>query len=761
MRIYIVGAHMEQDLNDIERLPLNDTLVPRALPHHTKQPLLNSCVDSGIETVKLSGPDLKQPDLYFNREISLLEFNRRVLQQARDCNTPLLERVKFLCISTTNMDEFFEIRVAGLTQKFESGSTHAGPDNMAPQDILKAISIKAHELVDLQYKVLNEELIPELEKENIHFIKRGEWTERQEQWLRNYFEEELISVLSPIGLDHSHPFPRIQNKSLNFIVSLEGRDAFGRKGGYAIVQAPRALPRIIQLPPEDEGNGVNDFVFLSSAIHSYVDELFPGMTVTGCYQFRVTRNSDLYVDEEEIDDLLLAVEGELASRNYGATVRLETAHDCPAELTNYLLTKFGLQEDVLYQVNGPVNLNRLIAVCDLVDRPDLKYPSFTPSIPKALQSQQDIFAAIRSRDILLHHPFESFLPVIDFLKQAAADPNVIAIKQTLYRTGPESAIVDALVEAAKAGKEVMVVVELRARFDEEANIALANRLQEAGAHLVYGVAGYKTHAKMIMVVRREEKKLRRYIHLGTGNYHPRTARLYTDYGLFTCAPVLGQDIHQVFLQLTSLGNFTKISKIRKSPFTLHKSMEEKISREIEHAKAGKEARIIIKLNSLTEPESIGWLYRASMAGVKVDLIVRGICCLRPGVTGISDNIQVRSVIGRFLEHTRVLYFNNDGKPEVWCSSADWMERNFFKRVEIAFPIESKKIRLRIIKELEYYLSDNCQAWLLREDGSYQSGSELCPQYCFRKNKDSVNNIDEIKSCHCSQLALLKSLADYC
>lgn len=751
---------MGQDLPGIKILPINDLSVNQTYAHNNMPTMLPDSREYDLKVIEQIEPALKQSDLYFNRELSLLEFNCRVLAQARDCNIPLLERVRFLCISTTNMDEFFEIRVAELKQKLESGSVQAGPDNMTPQEILNAIRLKAHELVDLQYHVLNEELIPALEKENIRFIKRGEWTDNQEKWLRNYFEKQLISVLSPIGLDHSHPFPRIQNKSLNFIVSLEGKDAFGREGGYAIVQAPRALPRIIQLPPGEEDNGTNDYVFLSSVIHSYVDELFPGMTVTGCYQFRVTRNSDLYLDEEEIDDLLLAVEGELASRRYGATVRLETAHDCPAELTGYLLNQFSLQEDDLYQVNGPVNLNRLAAVCDLVDRPDLKYPSFTPGIPDILKTQPDIFSAIRSGDILLHHPFQSFLPVIDFLKQAAADPNVIAIKQTLYRTGADSAIVDTLVGAAKAGKEVMVVVELRARFDEEANIALANRLQEAGAHLVYGVVGYKTHAKMSMVVRREGLQLRRYVHLGTGNYHSRTARLYTDYGLLTCDPAIGQDIHQVFLQLTSLGNFKRITKILKSPFTMHKGMVEKIKREIEHARAGKDARIIIKLNSLTEPKSIRMLYRASMAGVKVDLIVRGICCLRPGVEGISDNIQVRSIIGRFLEHTRVFYFHNNGEPEVWCSSADWMERNFFKRVEIAFPIETKEHRLRIINELEYYLRDNCQSWILREDGTYQSAIEMCQQRCSRNSVDPDLAQDDLATCHTAQLALLKTLADY-
>ncbi len=671
--------------------------------------------------------DLKSPDLYFNRELSLLEFNRRVLEQARDGRTPLLERLRFLCISSTNLDEFFEIRVAGLMQRHESGSIQTGPDNISSQELLREISRRAHELVDLQYRVLNEELIPALEQENIRFIRRSEWLESQERWLHQYFDEELISVLSPISLDLAHPFPRIQNKSLNFIVTLKGRDAFGRKGGYAIVQAPRALPRLIQLPPDEAGNGPYDFVFLSSIIHAYVEELFPTMKVTGCYQFRVTRNSDLYVDEEEIDDLMRAVEGELASRRYGDTVRLEAAHDCPGELADYLLQRFQLLSEDLYQVNGPVNLNRLIAVCELVDRSDLKHPSFIPGYPPSIPLYGDIFSAIRAGDILLHHPFESFLPVIDFLKQAAADPNVIAIKQTLYRTGPESAVVEALMEAAKAGKEVTVVVELRARFDEEANIALATRLQEAGAHIAYGVVGFKTHAKMLMVVRREGKRLRRYVHLGTGNYHPRTTRIYTDYGLFTCDKTMGEDVHHLFLQLTSIGSFNHISKVLSSPFRLHNAMRENIEREILHAKGGNGGQIIIKVNSITEPNIIRSLYAASMAGVEIDLVVRGVCCLKPGIPGVSENIRVRSIVGRFLEHTRVLYFANAGQPEVWCSSADWMERNFYRRVEAAFPIENKILRQRVIRELEFYLEDNLQAWILSSDGGYTRAGEVLLQ----------------------------------
>ncbi|GBE09751.1 polyphosphate kinase [bacterium BMS3Bbin12] len=663
--------------------------------------------------------DLKQPELYFNRELSLLEFNRRVLAQARDEATPLLERLRFLCIASTNLDEFFEIRVAGLKQRVELGAVQpSGPDNRTPQEILKAVSGQAHDLMDEQYRVLNEVLIPRLAEREIRLIRRTEWTEAQEAWVHKYFEESLLPVLSPLGLDPAHPFPRILNKSLNFIVSLEGLDAFGRSAEVAVAPAPRALPRIIQLPMEESGSGPFDFVFLSSVIHAYIDQQFPGMQVTGCYQFRVTRNSDLFVDEEEIDDLLRAVEGELASRRYGAAVRLEVAHDCPEDIVEYLLHKFQLGRDDLYQVNGPVNLNRLAAVCDLVDRPDVKYPGFTSGLPARLIGSPDLFEVLRKQDLLLHHPFESFLPVVDLLRQAAADPEVLAIKQTLYRTGPDSAIVDALVTAAQAGKEVTVVIELRARFDEAANIGLAERLQEAGAHVVYGIVGYKMHAKLILIVRREGRTLRRYTHLGTGNYHPRTARLYTDYGLFTSDPVIGDDIHRIFLQLTGVGRAPKIRKVLASPFALHGAMLERIDREARHAAEGRASRIIVKVNALVEPQVIQALYRASMAGVRVDLIVRGICCLRPGVPGVSERIRVRSVVGRFLEHTRVYYFLNGGESEVFCASADWMDRNFFRRVEACFPIESRALRERVIKELKFYLKDNTQAWVLQNDGTY-------------------------------------------
>ncbi|QBQ54590.1 polyphosphate kinase 1 [Nitrosococcus wardiae] len=667
----------------------------------------------------MDAPDLKHPDLYLNRELSLLQFHSRVLAQATDESIPLLERLRFLCISSTNLDEFFEIRVSGLKEQIALGSVQAGPDGLTPQETLKRVSEYAHSIVEEQYRILQETLFPQLEKENIRFLRRQEWTPKQAQWVKRYFNSELVPMLSPLGLDPAHPFPRIINKSLNFIVALEGKDAFGRENGIAVVMAPRTLPRLIHVP-RTYAKGPYEFIFLSSIIHAYVDDLFPGMSATGCYQFRVTRNSDLFVDEEEIDDLLHALEGELSTRRYGDAVRLEVADNCSDEMADFLLKQFNLTLDDLYKVNGPVNVNRLIALPDLVDRPDLKYPPFTPGLPLRMTRNTDIFEIIQRGDVLLHHPFESFVPVIEFLRKAAADPQVLAIKQTLYRTGPDSAIVDALVEAAKTGKEVTAVVELRARFDEEENIHLANRLQDAGAQVVYGVVGYKSHAKAMVVVRREGKRLRRYVHLSTGNYHARTSRIYTDIGLLTCDKDIGDDAHKIFSQLTGLGRARKLKKLWLSPFTLHKQLISYIDREAEHAKDGKPAHLIAKMNSLTEPQLIQALYQASQAGVKIELIIRGICRLRPGIPNVSDNIQVRSIIGRFLEHSRIYYFLNDGHSEIYCSSADWMERNMFRRVETAFPIEDPRLAERLLKEgLLLYLSDNTQAWILQSDGSYK------------------------------------------
>lgn len=664
-------------------------------------------------------PNLKLPDYYINRELSALEFNRRVLQQAINPDTPLLERLKFLCIVSTNLDEFFEIRVSGLQQRLELGSAPAGPDMLTPLQVLNSISERAHAIVDQQYCLLNDVLIPELEREGIRFIRRTRWNRAQQKWLRRYFEDEIEPVLSPVTLDPARPFPRILNKSLNFIVGLKGVHAFGRPCSRAIVQAPRSLPRLIRLSPDLKDTGPDDFVFLSSVIHAFVDELFTGMEITGCYQFRVTRNSDLYVDDEEVDDLLRALEGELIASRYGAGVRLEVAHDCPADLTNFLLEMFDLGEDDLYRVDGPVNLNRLMAVYHLCDREDLQDPPFIPNVPRELRDSDNVFAAIAAKDILLHHPFESFGPVLEFIKRAAQDPTVLAIKMTLYRAGPDSPIVNALVAAAQAGKEVTVSVELRARFDEAANIELANRLQTAGAHVVYGVRGFKTHCKMTMVVRREDGKLRRYVHLGTGNYHPGTARMYTDYGLLTADPQIGDDVHQIFLQLTSMMQTPPLKRISQSPFGMHEHIMAQIEHEIRNVAGGGTGHIIAKLNALVEPDVIRALYRASCAGVFVDLIVRGICCLRPGIPGVSENIRVRSIVGRFLEHSRVYYFHANGAEHVFCSSADWMDRNFFRRVETTFPILDEDIKRRLIADLDVYLSDNTHAWELQSDESYR------------------------------------------
>ncbi len=663
--------------------------------------------------------NLKLPDYYINRELSQLEFNMRVLRQSRDETVPLLERLKFLCISSTNLDEFFEIRVSGLKQRLAISPAPIGPESMAPAEVLRILADRIGRLVSEQYRVLNDELIPQLANAGIRFIRRSEWSADQRSWLENYFHTEVVSVLSPTTLDPTRPIPRILNKSLNFIVSVHGRDAFGRQRHRAIVQAPRSLPRLIQLPVKLPGTGSADFVLLSSIIHAFADQLFAGLTIEGCYQFRVTRNSDFYLDHEEVDDLIRALEGELFESRYGAAVRLETAHNCPDELAEYLLEHFNLDRQDLYQVDGPVNLERLLAVYDLVDSPQLKYRPFTPGVPKVLINSANVFDVIARGDILLHHPYQSFTPVMDFLYHAATDPDVLAIKQTLYRTSPDSPLVDSLVQAARAGKEVMVVIELRARFDEAANIELANRLQEAGAHVVYGVAGYKTHCKMLLVVRREGARLRRYMHLSTGNYHPRTARVYSDYGLLTANELLGEDIHQVFMQITSLTKTSSLNLLFQAPFTLRDKLIELIRRETSHATAGRKARIVVKVNALVEPHVIRALYKASMEGVSVDLIVRGICCLRPGIPGVSENIRVRSIVGRFLEHARCYYFQNDGAEEVYCSSADWMDRNLYRRIEIMYPILNGALKRRLVRDLQTNLDDNTQAWELNADGTYR------------------------------------------
>ncbi|HSC68585.1 MAG TPA: polyphosphate kinase 1 [Cellvibrio sp.] len=655
---------------------------------------------------------------YFNRELSLLEFNKRVLHQAYNRSLPLLERLRFLCIFSTNLDEFFEVRVGGLVEILERNAPPTlGPDGLTQTQTLNEISLRAHELVAEQYRILNGELLPAMREQGIHVLRREDWSQEQIQYLKHIFLSDVLPVLSPIGLDPAHPFPRILNKSLNFIVKLDGKDAFGRNSGRAIVQVPRSLPHIIELPEALSTKGRN-FVFISSIIHFFMAEIFVGMTVMESYQFRLTRNSDIFLDEEETDDLLRAVQGELAYRQYGDEVRLEITDTCPSELEQFLLQRCEIKERDLYRINGPVNLNRYSDLFDLVKDARYFFKPFVQSMPKLPKRTNSYFEVLQKQDILLHHPFDSFQGVVDFLREAATDPNVLAIKQTLYRTGSNSPIVDALVTAAKAGKEVTAIVELRARFDEEQNVALAERLQRFGIHVIYGVVGFKTHAKMILVARREAGKLRYYVHLGTGNYHPRTSKIYTDYGLLTSDKDIGEDVYRIFLQLSSMGKASKMEALLYAPFTLHRGMVKRIRTEKEHAEQGKPARIIAKMNSLYDEELVNELYAASQAGVQIDLIVRGVCQLRPGVAGLSENIRVRSIIGRFLEHHRVFYFENNGNPDLYCSSADWMLRNMFHRVETCFPIKHKKIRDRIMEDLHLYLTDNTHAWLLQEDGNY-------------------------------------------
>ena len=668
--------------------------------------------DEVEETVSESAQlDLANPEYYLHPELSRLAFNERVLSMAMDPTQPLLERLRFLTIASTNLDEFFEVRVAGLVEQIGFEGARRGPDGLSPEEAVNLIRARVQEMVVAQYKALNEVLLPALADEKIVIIPRDRWSERQRTWSKDYFEAQVLPVLTPTGLDPGHPFPNVRNKSLHFIVSLKGKDAFGRPAGLAVVPIPRCLPRLIPIEGEAEGT----FVLLSSIIHAHITALFPGLKVTGCHQFRVTRNSDLWVDEEAVDDLLHALRGELNTRAYGDAIRLEIASNCDEGLCTFLLGVYGLDERDVYRVDGPVNLHRLEALYEL-DRPDLKYPPMTPSHP---QITGDFFRVLRNQDVLLHHPYEGFKSVIDFVHAAARDPQVLAIKQTLYRTSSDSSIVSALVEAARAGKEVTAAVEIRARFDEALNIDLAARLKEAGVHVVYGVVGFKTHAKMMLVVRREEGCLKRYAHLSTGNYHRGTARYYTDFGVLTSDPSLTEDVHKVFLAITSPGLSPNLSALLQSPFTLQPSVLQLIDGERQRALAGEPARIIAKLNNLSDPALIQALYRASQAGVEIDLLVRTICSLRPGIPGVSDNIRVRSIVGRFLEHSRVYYFLDGGKERVYCASADWMPRNLYRRVEIAWPLRRKRIKRRVIREaLKLGLKDNIQAWTLDVDGEW-------------------------------------------
>lgn len=672
-------------------------------------------------------PSLDDPSLYANRELGQIDFNLRVLAQACDPSLPLLERLRFLCISCTNLDEFFEIRVGAVRHSAELGLP-AGRDGIAPARLLERIHERAARLVDGQYRCFQDSLKPALAAQGIRLPDRHEWTPRQARWLRAHFQSEIMPVLSPLALDPAHPFPKILNKSLNVVVVLEGRDAFGREGHLAVVRAPRSLPRIIRLPAHTaNAEDGEDFVFLSSVLSAFAQDLFPGMHVLGAHQFRVTRNAELNVLEDAVDNLALALQDELAGRGYLRAERLEIDAGCPQEVVDLLLENFGLSAHALYRIHGPVNLSRVAQVCGMVDRPDLKFPPFQPRLPQGMDA---MFERLREGDLLLHHPGDGFAPVLELVRQAADDPDVLAIKQTLYRTARESPIVEHLVRAARGGKDVTVVVELRARFDEEANLRLADRLQDAGVQVVYGVVGHKAHAKMLLVVRREDGALRRYVHLSTGNYHSDTARAYTDFGLMTADPEIGNDVHLIFQQLSGLAAPLRLARLLESPFTLHHGVLEKIRREAEHARQGRKARILAKMNAINEPAVVRALYETSQAGVAIDLIVRGACALRPGIAGISDNIRVRSIVGRFLEHHRVWWFENDGAPDLFCSSADWLERNLLRRVEIAFPILDPAQARRVLQEgLLDYLADNQDAWLLGADGDYRKcvpGADATP-----------------------------------
>lgn len=642
-------------------------------------------------------------NLFFDREISLLQFNARVLAQARDESLPPLERLKFLCICSSNMDEFFEIRVGGLKQKALL--------NLAPRNTLKGIREHTAKLVKDQYEILNQEILPRLAEHDIDFIPPKKWSAPQKTWLKDYFRDHVLPVLSPIALDPAHPMPRLINKSLNFLVELSGKDAFGRESHLAIVHAPRVLPRVIELPKKHKEH--YHFVFLSDLIKKFSQKLFPGLKIKGCYQFRITRNSDLLLEQEEIKDLATSVISKLQALRYGNAVRLEIINDCPQKWVDYLLTKHQLTDKELYLTDGPVNLSRYLELYELIDRPDLKFTPFIPT-PRA-----PTLSDIKTQDLLLHHPYEAFSAIPRLIQEATRDPNVIAIKQTLYRTGHDSAIARVLIDAARAGKEVTAVIELRARFDEESNVKLAQKLQEAGVLVVYGVVGFKTHAKLLLIIRQEDGELKRYCHLGTGNYHAKTAKMYTDYGLLTANSVIGLDIQNVFQQLTGTGKTLKLKQLLQAPFNLYDKLVELIDREIYYARHKHKAHIMIKINALTDRKMIKHLYEASQEGVKIDLIVRGICCLKPGIKNLSENITVRSIIGRFLEHERVFYFHNSGKKEIYCSSADLMERNLYHRIEICFPILDKTLADQVEQEsLLNYLSDTIIRWELDSEGQY-------------------------------------------
>jgi polyphosphate kinase len=661
-----------------------------------------------------SAPAVGTPFEFLDRDHSILAFNERVLDWAKRADVPLLERLRYLCIVSSNLDEFFEVRAAPHLTAAQAGNQKG----LYTARTFADVSSLAHDMVARQYMLYNDELLPEFGRQGIRVLSHGERDDEQRRWVKHYFEGQVRPLLVPVGLDPSHPFPQVANKSLNFIVRLGGLDAFGRANEIAIVKVPRVLPRFIAMPGRLSHKGLL-FVSLSSVIRAHLHELFPGREVGQFSQFRVTRHSDLAVDEDDVKNLRTALRQGLEQRHYGQAVRVEVSAGCSAYLSNFLLTQFNLPELALYRVHGPVNLVRLTQLVDLIDRPELLFPRYTPCYPQQLHSGQSFFERLRVGDVSIHQPFESFDGVLEFLREAVSDPDVLAIKQTIYRTGADSKLMGLLREAVRRGKEVTVVVELKARFDEEANINWAEMLESVGAQVVYGVVGLKTHAKMLLVTRREGKLLRRYGHLSTGNYNPRTARLYTDISYLTAEPKLTADMDQVFVHLASQSRLPKLNHLWLAPFHLQRKLIEKIDALGEAALAGKETRIVAKMNALTDEALILALVRAGQRGVKIDLIVRGACMLPAQVPGVTDNIRVRSVIGRFLEHSRVFYFRCAGEETLLLSSADWMNRNMLRRIELAWPVTDAVIRQRIIDEcLVAYLHDGCDAWDLQADGSY-------------------------------------------
>jgi polyphosphate kinase len=656
---------------------------------------------------------------FFNRELSWLAFNRRVLEQAEDARFPLLERLRFLSFVSSNLDEFYEIRVSGLIQQVESRVSEPSIDGLGPREQLRRIHSVTSALVADQYKCWHEQLLPAMAQAGLVFKNRYGLTRREARWLRTYFEQQILPVLTPLAIDPAHPFPQFGNKSLNILLWLDDPDTPATERMLAFLPVPRVLPRVVCVPGSHRAP--DTYIFIGEVLKLFARDLFPGYKILSQHAFRITRNSDLYIDEEEVQNLLKSIEEELYNMRKGAAVRLEIEADVPEDLLQELLKAIRLPRQHVFPIHGPVNLSRLLSVYDMIDRPDLKFPPVTPHIPAALRHTPNIYEVIRGQDILLHHPFDSFEPVVDFVRQAATDAAVLAIKVTLYRTSSDSPIVRALIEAARVGKQVTVLIELKARFDEANNINWAKLMEDAGIHVVYGFVGLKTHCKCCLVVRREDRVLRRYAHLGTGNYHNKTARLYTDLSLFTARPQLTDEVAEVFNTLTGFAKSPQFKHLMVAPYTLHRRMNELISREARNARKGLPARIIVKCNSLIDRETIENLYAASRAGVQIELIIRGICGLVPGVRGMSDNIRVRSILGRFLEHSRIFYFENAaaGRPALFAGSADWMARNFYRRIEVVYPIEDPAIRQRIVEQIiGPILRDTRNARMLRPSGSY-------------------------------------------